>query len=80
MVIARMIAHLGRSEDHAGDRRGNTALITRTRDNRWFPLGRQGPAPTWPQITYVPSAAPDPSPAPSVEGSGAVSGREVWRG
>jgi hypothetical protein len=31
MVIARMIAHLGRSEDHADDRRGNTAPITCTR-------------------------------------------------
>ncbi|SRR5216684_2750995 len=79
-VIARMIAHLGRSEDHADDRRGNTAPITCTRDNCPSSLGRQGPAPTWPQIAYVPSAAPDPSPAPSVEGSGAVSGREVGRG
>jgi hypothetical protein len=80
MVIARMIAHLGRSEDHADDRRGITAPIRCRRDNRSSRLGRQGPAPTWPQITYGPSAAPDPSPAPSVEGSGAVSGREVWRG
>jgi hypothetical protein len=70
MVIARMIAHLGRSEDHADDRRGNTAPITCTRDNCPSSLGRQGPAPTWPQITYVPSAAPDPSPTPSVEGQG----------
>lgn len=80
MVIARMIAHQGRSEDHADDRRGNTAPITCTRDNRSSRLARQGPASTWPQITHVPSPAPDPSPAPSVEGSGAVSGREVWRG
>jgi hypothetical protein len=80
MVIARMIANLGRSEDHADDRRSNRAPITCARDNRSFRLGSQGPASTWPQITYAPSPAPDPSPAPSVEGSGAVSGREVWRG
>src|SRR5258708_26921014 len=43
MVIARMIANLGRSEDHADDRRGNTAPITCTRDNCSFRLGSQGP-------------------------------------
>jgi hypothetical protein len=79
MVIARMIAHLGRSEDHADDRRGNTAPIICTRDNRSFRLGSQGPASTWPQITYAPSAAPDPSPTPSVEGSGTVSGNRFGK-